>query len=120
MQTYGNHFLTNSITWLNSGKKGGERKRMPNLVLTLGIAVAALAIAAVIYGVLARRGPHWTSRLTCPKCGKTFDYNWLPGGSFSAVRMGKKRYLSCPLCHEWSTFDIWSTRIKAEEKPEKT
>jgi DNA-directed RNA polymerase subunit RPC12/RpoP len=84
---------------------------MVNLLLLIGVPVAVIVIAGIVYTVLPRFGPHYTSRLTCSKCGKQFDYNWLPGGSFTAVRLGKERYMRCPLCHEWSTFDIWSTRI---------
>jgi DNA-directed RNA polymerase subunit RPC12/RpoP len=84
---------------------------MVNLLLLIGVPVTVLVIAVIVYAVLPRFGPHYTSRLTCSKCGKQFEYNWLPGGSFTAVRLGKERYMRCPLCHEWSTFDIWSTRI---------
>lgn len=49
------------------------------------------------------------SRPTCPKCGKTFDYEWVPGAAVTAVRLGSSRYMTCPLCHKWSTFDIKST-----------
>lgn len=77
------------------------------------VTVAVIAVLAVVYLVFPRvNGLHYTSRLTCPKCGKQFDYNWVPFGSFSAVRLGTERYLSCPNCHAWSTFEIWNTRIK--------
>ena len=52
------------------------------------------------------------SRLACPKCGKVFDFEWVPLTSFTALRLGKgRRYMACPLCHRWSTFNIWKTRI---------
>jgi len=91
-----------------------------DVLLEVGIPVLVLAIAVTIYLVFPRvRGLHNTSRLTCPKCGKQFDYEWVPGGSFSAVRLGSKRYLRCPKCHEWSTFEIWKTRIE-ESKTSQT
>ncbi|MGD0028805.1 MAG: hypothetical protein ABSC91_07685 [Candidatus Bathyarchaeia archaeon] len=79
--------------------------------LVIVIPVIALVVAVILYILFPRFGPHYTSRLTCTKCGKTFDYNWVPGGSFSAVRLGQKRYVRCPNCHKWSTFNIWTTKI---------
>jgi DNA-directed RNA polymerase subunit RPC12/RpoP len=83
--------------------------------LIIVIPAIALAAAVILYILFPRFGPHYTSRLTCTKCGKTFDYNWVPGGSFSAVRLGQKRYLRCPNCHKWSTFNIWTTKIDTHE-----
>ena len=48
----------------------------------------------------------WKAHLRCPKCGGTFDYEYLPGGSFSAVRLGTHRYFRCPLCHRFALFDL--------------
>jgi hypothetical protein len=50
------------------------------------------------------------SRLTCPKCHQTFDYDYLPGASVTAIRLGSRRYMRCPLCHPWSTFDLSERR----------
>jgi hypothetical protein len=50
------------------------------------------------------------SRLTCPKCQGVFDYNWIPGGALTAVRLGTARYMACPLCHRWSVFNTWDAR----------
>ncbi len=83
----------------------------------IAIPVVVIGIAVVLYILFPRFGPHYTSKLTCPKCGKTFDYNWVPGGSFTAVRLGRKRYLSCPHCHEWSIYDIKSTRTRKAQSP---
>ncbi len=80
--------------------------------------ITIVVILAAVYLAFPKFGPHYTSRLTCPKCGKTFDYQWLPGGSFSAVRLGTKRYMKCPLCGKWSTFDIVSTIVPREKKGE--
>jgi hypothetical protein len=88
-----------------------------DLLLTVVVPVAVIAVLAVIYLVFPRvKGLHFTSRLTCPKCGKQFDYKWVPFGSFTSVRLGDERYLSCPNCHQWSTFNIVNTRIK-KDKP---
>lgn len=83
------------------------------------VAVAAIAVVVVAYWTMTRRlnrrsgGSGWVqrSRLTCPKCGRTFDYEWIPGASLTAVRLGKDRYMACPLCHKWSTFDVADTVI---------
>lgn len=80
--------------------------------LIVAIAVTVVVGVMLFYLLAPRYGPHYTSRLTCPKCGETFDYRWVPFGSFSAVRLGTKWHLSCPHCHEWTTYEIWSTRIK--------
>jgi hypothetical protein len=45
-----------------------------------------------------------TVRLTCPKCGGSFDYEFIPGASFSAIRLGTSRYMRCPLCHKFAVF----------------
>ena len=52
------------------------------------------------YGIVQR------SRLTCPRCHGTFDFEWVPGAALSAVRLGSRRYMACPLCHRWSAFDL--------------
>lgn len=44
--------------------------------------------------------------LTCPHCGGHFEYEYIPGASASAVRLGTKRYMKCPLCSRWGTFDL--------------
>jgi len=47
-----------------------------------------------------------TRRLLCPKCGTTFDYDFVPGASFTAFRLGNARYMRCPICHKFSTFKM--------------
>lgn len=46
------------------------------------------------------------TRVTCPKCGQSFDYEFIPGGSFNAIRLGKYRYMKCQICGKWALFDI--------------
>jgi hypothetical protein len=91
---------------------------MISLGLVVGIVVGAIAIIVVVivlpyalgsarnrkYG---SRGVVQHSRLTCPNCGRVFDYDWVPGAALTAVRLGKSRFMACPLCHHWSTFNIW-------------
>jgi len=80
-------------------------------IIEISLPIIVVAIVVIVYLVFPRvRGLHYTSRLTCPKCGKRFDYNWVPGGSFDSVRLATKRYIQCPSCHEWSTFEIVATR----------
>lgn len=52
-----------------------------------------------------------TSHLQCKKCGAEFDYRFVPGGSLTALRLGKSRYMRCPVCKKWSLFNIWDTRV---------
>ena len=47
-----------------------------------------------------------TRRLLCPKCGGTFDYEFVPGVSFTAIRLGTSRYMRCPICQKFSMFKM--------------
>ncbi len=44
------------------------------------------------------------SHLKCKKCGKEFDYKWIPLGSVL-------RYLKCPNCGKRTMFNIAETRV---------
>jgi len=88
------------------------------LWIGVGVVVGVVLFLVVFYIHILRRGRRigtrgvfQRSRLTCSKCGTTFDFDWFPGGSFTAVRLGKVRYMSCPVCHRWSTFNIYDTMI---------
>jgi hypothetical protein len=48
----------------------------------------------------------WTRHLKCPKCGGEFDYEFVPGASLTAIRLGTSRYMRCPLCHKFSVFSL--------------
>ncbi len=89
-----------------------------SIVLPIAIIIAAVVVCIVV--LFPRFGPHYTSRLTCPKCNQTFDYRWVPGGSLTAVRLGPTRYMRCPICHKWSDFDIVSTRVQGPDKDSTT
>jgi hypothetical protein len=86
-------------------------------VVAILVGAAILGVTAVLLYALANRrnrrtGEHGFvqhSRLTCPRCGQLFDYDWVPGGALTAVRFGKKRYMACPLCHRWSMFNVWDS-----------
>ncbi len=78
------------------------------LALLIGPIVAVAII--VIYLVALKTRHYYTSDLTCPHCQRPFEYEWVPLVSFNTVRLGRERYMKCPLCNEWATFDIWSTR----------
>ncbi len=64
-----------------------------------------------------RTGVVERSRLHCPKCGKTFDYEWVPLAAATAVRLGSSRYMACPLCHHWSTFNVAGAVIPEPTPP---
>ena len=89
---------------------------MAYLALTIGISVAALTVALLVYFGLMTSRHHYTSTLSCPKCQRSFDYDWFPFMSFSAARLGMSRYMRCPLCHEWATFNIWDSRKPASQQ----
>jgi len=81
------------------------------------VQVAGAVVLVTVVGVwwLARtrsrgvRGTYGVVRentLTCPKCNKQFNYQFLPGASFTSLRLGRSRYLKCPHCGKWSVIKI--------------
>jgi len=44
--------------------------------------------------------------LACPKCNRQFNYQFAPGASFTSLRLGRSRYMKCPLCGKWSVIKI--------------
>ncbi|HTW55226.1 MAG TPA: hypothetical protein VMG36_02105 [Thermoplasmata archaeon] len=85
------------------------------LVIAGPLAIVAVVLVAIVWWTVARghrvgnRGVVQRSRLTCSRCGGTFDYDWVPGAALTAVRLGRGRYLRCPLCRRWSYFDLLAT-----------
>jgi len=70
----------------------------------------------IIFYVLPRYGPHYTSRLTCPNCRKSFNFHWIPGATLTSLIRRNYRVLKCPYCHIKSTFDIAATRVSTPKK----
>ncbi|MDD3792429.1 MAG: hypothetical protein PHY74_04795 [Candidatus Bathyarchaeota archaeon] len=70
----------------------------------------------IIFYVLPRYGPHYTSRLTCPNCRKSFNFHWIPGATLTSLIRRNYRVLKCPYCHIKSTFDIAATRVSVPKK----
>jgi hypothetical protein len=83
---------------------------MVDLVQTIVIVVIIIAVVIFFY-LLPRYGPHYTSKLSCPRCKKQFNYHWVPGASWASLRRGKKRNLRCPYCHQVSTFELASAEM---------
>ena len=83
--------------------------------LLLGVPVVALGAALIAYVFVLRSRFRYTSSLSCPKCQKPFNYDWIPGVSFNSLKLGKGKSLECPRCHEWSTFNILDTRKDGKE-----
>ncbi len=88
--------------------------------IAIGSGIALVALLAAFYWWVYRRnralgspGIVSRARLVCPKCRQTFDYDFVPGAAVTAIRLGRSRYMACPLCRRWSTFDLSSTRIPA-------
>jgi hypothetical protein len=88
-----------------------------DLSLLVGAPVLAIGVSLVAYAPALRSRYHYTSALTCPKCDRQFEYGWVPGASFGALRLGRGRYLKCPLCKGWSTFDVVDTRVDSLRPP---
>jgi len=73
----------------------------------------------VVFILLPRYGPHYKSKLVCPKCRKVFNYHWVPGASLTALRYGNRRRLKCPYCSEVNIFDVASTRVSQPKVKQK-
>ena len=83
---------------------------MADLAFVIGLPIGILVIAASVYFASLKTRYHYTSVLRCPKCQATFEHDWVPAMSFAAARLGRRRHIQCPLCHEGSTFDVWESR----------
>jgi hypothetical protein len=88
--------------------------------IAIAIGVILVVLLVLFYSRAYRRNralgtPGLVSRvrLVCPKCDRTFDYDFVPGAALAAVRLGTSRYMACPLCHRWSLFDMASNRLPA-------
>jgi len=89
---------------------------MVGIIIGGAIIVVVVVFMAISRGRVAG-GVIQLSHLDCPKCSGEFDYAFLPGGSFTSVRLGNSRYLQCPICHKWSVFNIWNTRVDPKTHP---
>ncbi|MCL5876657.1 MAG: hypothetical protein M1540_02460 [Candidatus Bathyarchaeota archaeon] len=87
--------------------------------LVSGLVIIVAIGFLVLFFVLPRYGPHYTSRLTCPNCRKSFNFHWIPGATITSLFRRNYRDLKCPYCHIKSTYDIASTRVSTP-KPKKT
>jgi hypothetical protein len=81
-----------------------------DLITILFLIVAAGFV--VLFFVLPRWGPHYTSRLTCPHCKKGFNFHWIPGATISSIMYRGRRTLKCPYCHIKANYDIMTTRVR--------
>lgn len=55
------------------------------------------------------------SQVTCPKCKGSYVYEYVPGGSLTAIRLGTARYMRCALCHKFAIFELSANRIRPEQ-----
>ena len=46
------------------------------------------------------------SKLECRKCGYRFNYEFIPGMSVDAMRLGMDRYMRFPKCRKWGRFSL--------------
>lgn len=86
------------------------------------LGVVVLLAAAVIFTILFARGiakgprgrgevsDRWLAVAKCRRCEAEYETEWVPGISFSAVRMGLDRYQKCRACGEttWARFERWA------------
>ena len=93
-----------------------------SLMVSAMVPIAVVLLLILILGVwwLARGrsraalGTHGVVRentLTCPKCNGQFNYQFAPGASFTSLRLGRSRYMKCPLCGKWSVVKIVSKPV---------
>lgn len=47
-----------------------------------------------------------TAITECPACHYRFNYEYIPGFSFHAIRLGNKRIFRCPKCRELHKFPL--------------
>ena len=47
-----------------------------------------------------------TSIVECPHCHYKFNYEFIPGASFTSIRLGPARIFKCPNCKELHKFNI--------------
>jgi hypothetical protein len=87
-------------------------------LLYLMSVVVAVGFVVLFY-VLPRWGPHYTSKLVCPHCKKSFNFHWIPGGTINSLIYRNMRPLKCPYCHQKSIFDIATTRYRSPKKQSK-
>lgn len=73
----------------------------------------------VLFVLLPRYGPHYSSRLTCPNCRKSFNFHWIPGATITSIVYRGRRNLKCPYCHVKSNYDIMNTRVRTPIKASK-
>ena len=73
----------------------------------------------VLFVLLPRYGPHYSSRLTCPNCRKSFNFHWIPGATITSIVYRGRRNLKCPYCHVKSNYDIMNTRVRTPKKVSK-
>ncbi|HXY74074.1 MAG TPA: hypothetical protein VEH58_02000 [Dehalococcoidales bacterium] len=55
--------------------------------------------------------PTRLSHVVCPYCSLEFDYAWIPGVSFTDVRMFKKRIFYCPGCKKCLEYNVFDSRV---------
>ena len=50
--------------------------------------------------------PITTSIVECPHCHYKFNYEFIPGTSFTSIRLGPARIFKCPNCKDLHKFNI--------------
>jgi hypothetical protein len=93
---------------------------------TISISTAALIVVVVGAWWLARgrsRGVPGTAGIVrentvvCPKCRREFNYRFVPGASLTSLRLGRSRYMRCPLCGKWSVIRVVARLVMPPNRP---
>jgi hypothetical protein len=124
----GNRSDGNAPPGRNVNSRAGSLPGRMAPVAVLGIAIGVVVVVVAIYFVWAlasnrRAGASGMVRsvhLECPKCGKGFDYSFVPGASLTALRLGTGRYMACPLCGRWSVFPLLGAPLASSGSPPPT
>jgi hypothetical protein len=87
--------------------------------LLSGLFIVVAVGFIVLFVLLPRYGPHYTSRLTCPTCKKSFNFHWVPGATITSIMYRGRRNLKCPYCHTKTNYDIMTTRVSKPKTPPK-
>lgn len=91
---------------------------MLGLYIGIGV-IAAVIIYFVLARTLLRNRLTYLSQLKCIKWDCEFDYAWIPGASFTSVRLVRSRLIQCPCpgCGQWEKFNIWDMRVDPRTHP---
>jgi hypothetical protein len=82
------------------------------VLLVFGVAFTFLILRGMARGPRGRGevDDRWLAVARCSACSAEYETEWVPGISFSSVRMGLDRYQKCRACGAlaWAHFARWA------------